>query len=83
MGRGQALGVLLQALDAEELGADRFFPRRRTADDGVGGLHVELPSRDVERVLPFPDSGRFGTRGLDRLPAVSWKPDRLAATDVS
>ena len=26
LGRCQALGVLLQALGAEELGADRFFP---------------------------------------------------------
>ena len=64
MGRGQALGVLLQALDAEELGTDRFFRG--------GGLHFELPSRDVERVLPFLDPGRFGTSGLDRLQASSW-----------
>jgi hypothetical protein len=38
MGRGQAKGVLLQALDAEQLGADRLFLRRRTGNDGVGGL---------------------------------------------
>jgi hypothetical protein len=36
MGRGQAFGVLLQALDAEDLGADRLLRRRGTAEDGRG-----------------------------------------------
>jgi len=66
MGRGQALGVLFQALDAEELGADRVFPRRRAVDDGVSGLQFEPPFRDTERAFPIPDPGRFGTSGLDR-----------------
>jgi hypothetical protein len=39
--------VLLQALDAEQLGADRFFRWRHAVDDG-GNLHVALPSRDVQ-----------------------------------
>jgi len=67
MSRGQTLGVLLQALDAEELGADRFFPRRRTVDDGVGGLHCKPPFRDTKRAFPIADPGRFGSSGLDRL----------------
>jgi hypothetical protein len=44
---------------------------------------IPYPSRDVERVLPFPDPGRFGTSGLDCLPAVSWTLARLAAAAVS
>jgi hypothetical protein len=38
---GQALGVFLQALDAEDLGADRLFHLRRSCDDGGGGLHFK------------------------------------------
>ncbi|TLZ69655.1 MAG: hypothetical protein E6K10_10305 [Methanobacteriota archaeon] len=66
MSLGQALGVLFQAFDAEELGADRFFPRRSAVDDGAGGLQFEPPFRDTERAFPIPDPGRFGTSGLDR-----------------
>jgi hypothetical protein len=68
MGRGQALGVLLQALDAEKFGADRLFQRGRTGDDAGGDLQLQLPSRDVERMLPFPDPRRFGTSGSARCP---------------
>ena len=41
-GRRQALGVLLQALGAKELGADRFFDLRRSGDRGVGGCSLPL-----------------------------------------
>jgi hypothetical protein len=82
MGRGQALGVLLQALAAEELGTDRFFQRGRTVDNGGGGPQLWLPSRDVERMLPFPDPRRFGISGLDRLEASSWTLPWLPATVV-
>jgi hypothetical protein len=40
MGRSQALGVLLETLDGEELGADRFFQRGRTGGDGGGYLQL-------------------------------------------
>ena len=50
MGGGQALCVLLQALDAEELGADRFFLN----------LQFEPPFRDTERAFPIPGPGRYG-----------------------
>jgi hypothetical protein len=43
LGLGQAPGVLLQALDAEHLGADRFVDWRKNGDDGVGGGHSEVP----------------------------------------
>jgi hypothetical protein len=39
--------VLLQALDAEEFGADRFFPLEWGDEDGVGSFHFELPFRDA------------------------------------
>ncbi len=42
LGGGQAFAVLLQALDAEELGADRFI-HLSGCDDGVDGAHFELP----------------------------------------
>jgi hypothetical protein len=44
LGRGQALGVLLKALDPEQLGADRLFYRRRTGDHAVGGAHFRSRS---------------------------------------
>ncbi len=80
MGRGQALGMLLEALDAEDLGADRFFHRRRHVEGD--GLHVELPSRVGERVLPFPDPGRFGDSGLDRRQEMSRTSSGLLARTV-
>jgi len=49
MRRGQALGVLLQALDAEELRPDRFLQRGGGVDDGGRGVQWEPPSRDVRR----------------------------------
>jgi hypothetical protein len=42
LGRGQALGVLLQALHAEDLGADRLVQLRGNKNDGVGGVHFQL-----------------------------------------
>jgi hypothetical protein len=48
MGRGQAPGVLLEALDSEQLGADRIFLRRRAAEDGVGNLQQEPPDQRAE-----------------------------------
>jgi hypothetical protein len=44
LGRGQALGVLLEALDPEKFGADRLFHRRRSADHAVGGAHLRSRS---------------------------------------
>jgi len=52
VGRGQALGVLLEALDAEKFGADRVFPLRRIVESGVGGLHLAPPFRHTERDSP-------------------------------
>lgn len=49
LGRGQALGVLLQAFDAEDFGTDRLFHLRKSGDDSVGGVHFELPFRDFAR----------------------------------
>ena len=46
MRRGQALGVLLQALNAEELSTDRLFHLRRSGDDGIAGVHFDLSFRD-------------------------------------
>jgi hypothetical protein len=40
MGRGQALGVLLQTLDAEELGTDRLFRPGSTGDGGGGDVQL-------------------------------------------
>jgi hypothetical protein len=34
--------MFLQALDAEELGPDWFFPLDWSNDDGVAGVHFEL-----------------------------------------
>jgi hypothetical protein len=34
--------MLLEALDAEDFGADRFFPLGRSDDYGVGGVHFEF-----------------------------------------
>ena len=42
--RRQALGVLLQALDAKELGADRLLHLRRSSDRGVGAPHLRSRS---------------------------------------
>jgi hypothetical protein len=70
MGSGQAFGMLLQALDAEELGADRFFQRGRAGEGGGGELQLRLPSRDVERMLPFPGPKRFGIRKSGSSPGV-------------
>jgi hypothetical protein len=36
--------VLLEALDAKELGADRLFYRRRSADHAAGGAHFRSRS---------------------------------------
>ena len=51
----QALSVLLQALDAEDLGADRFFPEVRSDNDGFGGVHFRAFVPEYDR------SGREGT----------------------
>jgi hypothetical protein len=53
IGRRQALGVLLQALDAKELGADRFFDLRRSGDRGVGAPHFRSRS-DGSKILSSP-----------------------------
>jgi hypothetical protein len=73
MGRRQALGVLLQTLDAEQLGADRLFRPGSIGDDGGGGLQRQLLSRDIERMLPFPSPKRFGTSRSGRCPGDSCK----------
>jgi len=39
---GQAFGVLLQALDAEELGADRFFPLDWSDSSSFSGTLVDI-----------------------------------------
>jgi hypothetical protein len=44
LGRRQALGVFLEALDTEHLGADRLVHWRRSGDDGVGYGHEEVPT---------------------------------------
>ena len=44
LGRSQALGVLLQALHAEDLGSDRLVHMRRR-HDGVSGAHAQLSFR--------------------------------------
>jgi hypothetical protein len=49
LGRGQALGVLLEPLDAEHLGADRLFHARQRRDHGIDGLHVAFRARTSER----------------------------------
>jgi hypothetical protein len=43
VGLGQAQGVLLETLDAEDLGADRLLLRGGTVDDR-GALHLVLRS---------------------------------------
>ena len=45
LGRGQALGVLLQPLHAEDLGADRLVHLRGGDHDGVGSAHFQLSFR--------------------------------------
>jgi hypothetical protein len=66
--RGQALGVLLQALDAEELGANRLFPLGRSDNDGVGGVHFEFDVRGLighgerNRASLSPTSSRHSRR---------------------
>ena len=50
LGRGQALGVLLQALDAEQLGADRLLALRRSGDPDGGSAH--LRSRSAGGKIP-------------------------------
>jgi hypothetical protein len=59
MGFGQAEGVLLESLDAEELGADRLFFRGRTVEAG-GAFHLVLPSRDVTGRLDVVPGGGPG-----------------------
>jgi hypothetical protein len=53
LGRGQALGMLLQTLDTEDLGADRFFPQGWSDDDSVRGVDFELPFRFPIRVPSY------------------------------
>jgi hypothetical protein len=66
MGRGQAEGVLLQALDAEDLGADRLLRRGGMADDGGGELQRESPFQDTERAPSRPGRGSFGISVMNR-----------------
>ena len=54
LGRGQALGVLLQALHAEDLGADWFVHLRGSRHDGVGGSHLQLSIRLCLEGVHFP-----------------------------
>jgi hypothetical protein len=41
---GQALGVLLQPLQAEDLGSDRLLPRMRRNEVWAGGIDGKLQS---------------------------------------
>jgi hypothetical protein len=72
MGRAQALGMLLETFDAEELGANRLFHRKRTVDGGGGDQQIELSLRDVERMLPFPRPRE--AVGLDRFQTAMGLP---------
>ena len=75
--------MLLQALEAEELGANRIFRLRRAVDDDVGGLHFEPPFRDTEGAFPIPGPGSFGASGLNRLQVAYRTLAHLPATAVS
>src|SRR5438093_1117385 len=76
-----AVGVWLQALEAEELGTDRLFHRRGTVDDRGAGFHVGLPPRDVGRVLSLPDErgGRNQWAGSPRGVVLDAGPDPATA----